>query len=792
MRIRKLELVGFKSFKDRTIVEFDSDITSVVGPNGCGKSNIVDAFCWVMGEMSAKSLRGSSMEDVIFQGAEGYAPSGMAEVSLTLEQGGGSFPVQFADQSELQLTRRLHRSGASEYLVNNKPARLKDIQEVFMDVSAGGFSVIEQGSIGKMVVAKPEERRYLIEEIAGIAKFKSRRREAQRKLERTENNLQRVNDIINELKRQLDFLKRQASKAQKYKELKDSARQLDLSITSHKYGILKDDLLSAEKSMTNYEDKILEIEGRISSFDNQISVKNLEILELEKTINDSKSNLDSKKETVKDQESEITRLEWQLEEASREKEKLLKLNSEQKEKKVNLENDLNNIGNECKELALKAKKTSDEYNEFEQNYSELKDSLTSVKDSAKNKRLKIYELDKEKAELNVKLSSSKVRLEEYNKRIDDIIKLKESLCEKKQSLEKDIEIVNRKLSDSKENLNKTTLPSLLENKDQMQSELGKKLNEVENFKNKLNETKAKLYSLETLHKNFEGFQTGIKSLMKRNRELSDKKPGQGLSMMPISEIVQVDKKYELAMEASLGLKLQTLVAPSHEVVLEAVDYLKQNNQGRSSFVSNSKTQSKKQVCKESNVVGMLSSYVSSDKKYKDIVGNMIDGIAVVNSIDDAVSLSKNYPDNTFVTLDGDLYSNGILTAGTPESADSGVLKRRREIKELTQLKTEWEGKLYLAKESFKKIDKSLIDLNSKIDNIKNDVKDFEISITELTKDSQRLEAESLKIDEELAQKTTEQDNYSLQKNDLEKSVSDYSQKINSLEQDKDKIKLRVR
>lgn len=182
MRIKKLELVGFKSFKDRTVILFDAGITGIVGPNGCGKSNIIDALLWVMGEQSAKHLRGSSMEDVIFNGAEGFAASGMAEVSITLENDGGPFPAKYMNFSEISATRRLHRSGESEYLINREAARLRDIQEIFMDTGAGskGFSIVEQGAIGKIITAKPDDRRTLIEEAAGITKFKVRKRESQR------------------------------------------------------------------------------------------------------------------------------------------------------------------------------------------------------------------------------------------------------------------------------------------------------------------------------------------------------------------------------------------------------------------------------------------------------------------------------------------------------------------------------------------------------------------------------------------------------------------------------------
>ncbi len=244
MRIKKLELIGFKSFKDRTVIMFDAGVTGIVGPNGCGKSNIVDGITWVMGEQSAKHLRGQSMEDLIFGGAEGYAPAGFAEVTMTLENDGGLFPARFLSHTEISVTRRLHRSGESEYLVNKEPARLRDIQEIFMDTGAGskGFSIIEQGAIGKIITAKPIDRRVLIEEAAGITKFKVRKRESIRKIQATDQNLVRLKDIIAELKRQIDSLQRQAKRAERYRELKTHVEDLELLVSSKQYFKLNEEI----------------------------------------------------------------------------------------------------------------------------------------------------------------------------------------------------------------------------------------------------------------------------------------------------------------------------------------------------------------------------------------------------------------------------------------------------------------------------------------------------------------------------------------------------------------------
>lgn len=292
MRIKKIELVGFKSFKDRTVIHFDAGITGIVGPNGCGKSNIVDALMWVMGEMSAKDLRGSQMTDVIFGGAEGYAPLGMCEVSLTLENDGGAFPAKYFKHSEIMVTRRLHRSGEGEYFINKEPARLKDVQEIFMDTGAGskGFSIIAQGMIGKIITAKPEDRRMLIEEAAGITKFKARKKESQRKLIATDQNLVRLQDIIGELKRQIDSLQRQAQRAERYRNIKNQIEDLDLWLSSAQFNELARAAEEAQNIFNEAQSMEVEGEANLSTLQGQLEILKLQILEKKKQSMNSNLN----------------------------------------------------------------------------------------------------------------------------------------------------------------------------------------------------------------------------------------------------------------------------------------------------------------------------------------------------------------------------------------------------------------------------------------------------------------------------------------------------------------------
>ncbi len=774
MKIKRLELVGFKSFRDRTVIDFDSNITSIVGPNGCGKSNIVDAFCWVMGEMSAKTLRGSSMDDMIFKGVSGFAPSGMAEVSLTFEDEGDSFPVQFKDFSEIQLTRRLHRGGQSEYLANGKPVRLRDIQEIFMDISAGGLSVIEQGTIGNLVVAKPEQRRVLIEEAAGITKFRARRKEAIRKLEATENNLTRIGDIINESKRQLDFLDRQAKRAKKYKDLKASYRNLDLIIISHKYRGFINELDSINKTIADYQSEIAAIDSKISTANNFTAAKKLKIVELERTIDDAKQNLGVSSDTIKAKEDEIKKLTWEIEETNR----IIESNDVQKaelaSKQEKLQSEFSDLEGYYREYSLEVDSLNHEYDKLSSHHDEIKTTLSGTKSKVDFSKEKVTDLENQKRDTSLQLTEAKVRSEELSKRIDDVLLSKNQLKDKKTSLESQIKSLDEKLAFYKTKLEESNLSFFNSENKQLKSEISHKNSELDQFKSKLNEVTSRLYSLETMSNNFEGFQAGIKSLMSKKAQVH---PDGSYSMLPIAQMVKVDKKYELAMEASLGLKLQTLVTTSHSDVLEAIDYLKENNSGRSSFAGSYQTK-KKSVPK--NIIGMLSSFVETDKKYSEIINNILDGVAIVENIDDAIKLNKVYPENTFVTLDGDVLSDGILTAGTPESADSGVLRRKREIEELKKLEAEWQGKLYLAQESLNKKEKNLSEIDSKISSIKDEIGEYDIKTVEVHESLKLSKRELSSIENELKKIDTNSNILYDKKSNLDTKIAELSKNLDSI------------
>ena len=286
MKIKRLEINGFKSFAEKTVLDFQQNVTAVVGPNGCGKSNIVDAIRWCMGEQSAKNLRGKAMEDVIFAGSDNRKPLGLAEVSLVFSTEDGRAPAKYLDYSEIQLTRRLYRDGESDYLINKTPCRLLDITELFMDTGVGtrAYSIIEQGKIGQILHSRPEERRFLIEEAAGVTKFKSRKQLALKKIEGTRQNLARLADVLGEIRRQLTSLQRQAKKAEKFREYRDELREIDLLFTAQEYREIQLQRAAAEQELTALNGRIREVFAASAVGESQAEEARVALLEAEKQL----------------------------------------------------------------------------------------------------------------------------------------------------------------------------------------------------------------------------------------------------------------------------------------------------------------------------------------------------------------------------------------------------------------------------------------------------------------------------------------------------------------------------
>jgi chromosome segregation protein len=753
LRIKKIELCGFKSFKDRTVIHFDAGITGIVGPNGCGKSNIVDALMWVMGEMSAKDLRGSQMTDVIFAGAEGYAPLGMCEVSLTLENDGGAFPAKYIKHSEVMVTRRLHRNGEGEYFINKEPSRLKDVQEIFMDTGAGakGFSIIAQGMIGKIITAKPEDRRMLIEEAAGITKFKARKKESQRKLLSTDQNLVRLQDIIGELKRQIDSLQRQAQRAERYRNIKNQIEDLDLWLSSAQYTELKRGADEAQAIFN--EAQSLEVEGdtTLSSLQGQFEVLKLQILEKEKLVEEQQTEFFAKQGTVQKKEMEVQELRFEIEQARRNEQMTGTILQEQQARQELLKRDQVSLQEQVDGLKEESETLTASFTEKNEYFQNSSSRIGEVDEELTTKRRDLFAIGQSESSLDARVNSLNAQISDLSERQDNEQQVLNELREKQVEFEgRRKKVINELDRERQMQLDLASdVESFEANKKILTDAAAVKKIEVEEFKDGLNEVASRLYGLENLQNNFEGFQEGVKQVMLWQKTRTQEMMADGsvvTHFQPVSEVVEVPAEYEVAMEAALGSRLQMLLSSDSGMSMEAVSHLKEQKSGRSSFLSADGASGSlgRAAAPESEegVHAILKDVVRSADKFQQTVAYLLDGVAIVDSIRTALALRPRYEGWTFVTQDGDtLTADGIMTGGSSESADSGVLKRRREIKELSDKKSEMAGKLALAQASLKKVEEQLANVLNDFEGAQKRKIDQEIKVTELRKDTERSENE---------------------------------------------------
>ncbi len=802
MRIKKLELCGFKSFKDRTVIHFDAGITGVVGPNGCGKSNIVDALVWVMGEQSAKHLRGSSMTDVIFGGAEGYAPSNMCEVHLTLEDDGGAFPSKYVGHSEIMITRRLFRSGESEYLINKQQARLKDIHEVFMDTGAGskGFSIIEQGAIGKIIVAKPQDRRGLIEEAAGITKFKVRKRESTRKLQNTEQNLVRLADIVQELKRQIDSLQRQAKKAERYRLLKTELEEIELWVSAKKYLRLHAEAEEAEQifsSIKEIEDsrvqRMEELEFLLQESTEQSSQVETELLNLQK-------QQDEEKEILQNKRLELQNLKFEVEQAKRKEEMTGSMSQELEARKEILDADLLELNDKLESLRKIHLETQAEFESENSRFENIDQRIQELDDQLTQERKRMLIVGQGLSTAQGSIDAYRVQhveaeeaLNEARLERQDYQEKEKEFAENHQRIQKEMEGHRQMQLDIMKDVE-----NFQENRDVLLLQVEAKRKEVQEFKDSLNEVASRLYGLEDLQANFEGFQEGVKNVMfwhrKRQEMRADGQVDVVAELQPVSEVVSVEDEYELAMESALGSRLQMILSEDGNASLQAVEYLKSEKNGRSSFFSSEEVSDEDslEMPAAEGVLCRLQDKVTAPEKYQKSVEKLLGRVVVVDSLKRALSLRPLYPNWNFVTKEGDLLSaDGVLTGGSEESADSGILKRSREIKELSQRKEEWAGKLALSETALKKLESQLVSLEKDLEEAHKNQTEKEIKVAELKKDLERSENEWKNAQKAVERQDLKLESLKEKSQEQARKLQELEEKIAELEEEQKQLEVSV-
>lgn len=743
MRLKSLELVGFKSFVSRTVVNFEDGITGIVGPNGTGKSNVVDAIRWVMGEQSAKHLRGSNMGDVIFNGTETRPPMGMASVFLTFDNSDGRAPAEYADYTEITVGRRLYRSGESEYYINKTPCRLKDIIDLFLGTGIGtrAYAIVEQGMIGQILTSKPEDRRILIEEAAGISKFKVRKEAALRKMESTKANLDRLSDILGELERQMNSLYRQAKKAERFKKYSDELRGLELTVSAHQYKELREELDELKAKLDNIKE--IEVAGgsKLSSEEADIESLRIKLSELEVDMDRVQEALYEKQNEFQLAEADISYKVKEVETLADQTGRWASEIEDMKGKMGAWRDELSLANSEKVAADLKANSAEEDLYKVDTELEDLRNQHHQMVILLEDNRKKVFECIERVSSNNTHVEQLKRRAIEVEgwiakdqaeiDKIDDQIKELEgkiSTCSGDVSGTKQLRLeLGEEIGAAGETLKKQN------------EELERVEKKVAALKEDLGNKRSRLFSLEELQKNHEGYKEGVRAVLKRQEEAEAFEGVVGT----INEIVETKPEYENAVGAVLGEKLQYVVVKSHEVGVEAIDYLKAQVSGRSTFVPMGLRgeQNIPQVAEGEGVIGPLMNYVNYADDYKRIIGYLFNDVVLVEDLKKALSLwidkGSNY---TLVTLDGEVIDPaGVITGGVSGNGSRQLMALRREVKELAGLVLSLTSELGIEEQMLSKLRERVGGLKGNIEKLEQESHHEELKFVTQQKDLHHLE-----------------------------------------------------
>lgn len=792
MLLKSLELHGFKTFPDRIKLSFDKGITSIVGPNGSGKSNISDAIRWVLGEQSAKTLRCSKMEDVVFNGTDKRKKTGYAEVTLSIDNKDRILPF---DGDEVAVTRRYYRSGESEYMINKATVRLRDIHELFMDTGLGrdGYSMIGQGKIDSIVASKSEERREIFEEASGISRYRYRKTEAERKLKSTEENLVRLRDIVGELEDRVGPLKKQSEKAQKFLVLSEEKKGLEIALwlntLDNSANIIKEQDDKIDIQRAQYENAEQEL-ANISSETESIYLKNGEITSKIDTIRRNISQFESEvsnnnalisvaNNDIEHNKETITRLETEIEQLDN---SFTEIESQIKEKKENVE-----------KLKLNIEEKQKKYNEVSENLNTISVDASRSGDELQELNSKLAELSQKSANAKVVLLTSDSSINELNERIES---LNSSLSEKESNLETTSKMLEDYTAQGKDSAEKVEMLSnsikgleLKINNLKAKNENSK--GEIDRLTLDSNEKLRRANILEDLEKNLEGFAHSVKTVMNLSRH------GKISGIHgPVSRLIKVPTDYAVAIETALGGAMQNIVTGNEEDAKRAIRTLKENKGGRATFLPIATI--KPRYLNENGIdscfgfVGVASDLCDCKDEYKGILQNLLGKIVIAEDLNSAVSIAKKYSYRfKVVTLDGQVVNAGGSLTGGSLNKRTGLLSRaseiekyRKEAKAIADKADELKEQYSNSQQEFAKYEADILgtrgdlsteqqelirlrteykacqneydSLVSSIDFTKNEIVECENKISNLQKDKETADKEFSAFEEEIAniEKTT--------------------------------------
>ncbi len=755
MKLKKLEILGFKSFKDKILIDLSDGITTIVGPNGCGKSNIVDAIRWVMGEQRITMLRGKKMDDVIFNGSDGSHALGMAEVSLTLENDGHNIPEKYAQYSEIKISRRIYREGENEYSINKMPCRLLDVREFFMDAGVGTrtYSIVEQERISKLVEAKPEERRQFIEEAAGIIKYKTRKESALRKMESTRQNITRLNDITREVKSQMNSISRQAKKAERYKILRKEIKEAKLTLALQASSESSETIAALNASRNALQERATLTETDLKGFEAQIEEVKARLVEGESVFSTLQEHFFSLKNSITVKEQEIKFSKKTIEDLELKKKECHEEIENLREKKGQTGEETELLKAQLLELEETISKTRDAIDEMQGDVDLLREREERVSKEVEEEKTRHIDIIAENARLRNVIASLESGIEETRK------KAATERAEINQN-NQNVELIRNQLDTLKSEIsaderNKSTLQeqeqSAIRNHESAKLTLADIENSIEKLKEKIGVKSSRLVSLKDLKENYEWCNEGTRSILQAKSK-NDFPRGEIFGM--VADHIDVPREYEVAVEAALGEKLQYIIVKSQNDGIKAIDYLKNSVSGRSSFIplEMKRTNNHSELpdyLKES--VRLIDHVRTTEESYRNVIEYLLQDVLLTPNLTAGMQMwRRNGFAGTYVTPEGDIISpNGILTGGSEVNGGGSLLRTNREIveleKEIKKLESGLAGKKGEANETGSRIAR----LDNQISELRAKIHESELMINGKRKDVERLEGEIAWIGERI-------------------------------------------
>ena len=723
MYLKSIEVQGFKSFANRLVFEFHNGITGIVGPNGSGKSNIGDAVRWVLGEQSAKQLRGGKMEDVIFAGTELRKPVSYASVAITIDNSDHALPVDF---DQVTITRKVFRSGESEYLMNGSACRLRDINELFYDTGIGkeGYSIIGQGQIDRILSGKPEERRELFDEAAGIVKFKRRKAAAQKKLDDESQNLVRVNDILAELEKQVGPLEHQAEKAKEYLKLKEELKKNDVNLFLIESDEFKEELAKVNETFSIADAELKEAKAEFEKSGAEYEANEERLSSLNHTIEEN-SSIANQAEIDKNRlSSQIELLNEQIKSVLASDEQLNKRLDSIKERLLDSDDEKKRLISERFKLTDRLDEMKAECEEADNIVKSLTESIAELEENVENGKDDVIDNLNERGQIKAKLQRNVTLLEQVNIRKSELtrklINCKSEEDTQKQSLDSlkkqlsdvraDISSINEKLSDREKN-------QLL-----IRDTINKYNTDINNLNRIVMGESSRLESLKNITERYDGYGNSIRKVMEQ------KEKNKGIIGV-VADIIKTKKQYETAIETALGGTIQNIVTDNEETAKGLITFLKQNKFGRATFlplsaISGRDIKVDNTLANEKGAIGFANQLIECDSEFYELARYLLGRILVVDNIDNALAIARRHNHSVrIVTLEGDMLSPGGSMSGGAFKNSSNLLGRRREIEELETSVAGSEKKL-------KSLETELSNAREKLSVVRNELEQLKTELQE--------------------------------------------------------------